>query len=642
MAVYYVSPNGDDSRAGNSKELAWKTCAKVNASAFLPGDRIRFERGGKWNETLIPSSSGVAGNEIVYEAYGIGQKPIVTGEIEITDWVPEGNNIWSKTYAYFNNIQLLTIAGATREKGRFPKNSYLTTASASGNTWLSSNDAAWLAAGNFTNGELVVTKNSWIQDRGTITNHSGNGLTYTGTSAYPASPKWGFFVQNHANCLTDFGDWRFDNSAKKLYMHFGNSNPNDHVVKVANRMNVVDLVGKNYCRFEYMEFLYGHREIISLTNAKTNTFKKCNIQYGGNRGAQHYDGGGFSDGTTFDECRISDTFNNAIKANNNMTITVKNCDIKRNYIHAGTTDNGDGHGATLAFGVDNYRGGFYTVEDNVIQDSGYDAIQYAMSNVSIRRNKIYRYCLTREDGGAIYCFGPKNGAGYVNRFVTDNIIVDGLPLNVPNGHNAQEVYAIYLDEHSTDVTVDNNTVINAVNGIYLHTALNNFIKRNKIYLTTHSGIFLKSNSVDAQSSGNLVTENEVRPLSGRMIKLVSPVGLYNFGTFSKNKYFRHAGGESYEINYGATNYTSLSSFVSALGYDADSTISNMSVEPVPEYPVNDPVSLDPDLGEDLPPDVEPEPNPDPDPEPEPEPEPEIPIPIPDMSSLVFRVHYSFV
>jgi hypothetical protein len=78
---YFVSPRGDDRGDGLSELTAWKTVARVNAAAFQPGDRILFERGGEWRESLQASSSGEAGKPVVYRAYGKGAKPKFWGSV---------------------------------------------------------------------------------------------------------------------------------------------------------------------------------------------------------------------------------------------------------------------------------------------------------------------------------------------------------------------------------------------------------------------------------------------------------------------------------------------------------------------------------------------------------------------------------
>src|SRR5262245_33283868 len=82
--VYHVSLSGNDANDGKSPAKAWKTVAKVNATAFSPGDQILFARGGEWREGLKAGSSGAPGKPIVYGAYGTGAKPKFWGSDVVT------------------------------------------------------------------------------------------------------------------------------------------------------------------------------------------------------------------------------------------------------------------------------------------------------------------------------------------------------------------------------------------------------------------------------------------------------------------------------------------------------------------------------------------------------------------------------
>jgi hypothetical protein len=80
-ATYYVdSVNGNDAADGQSETTAWRTNARVNQTAYQPGDRIFYKRGGVYPGHLHPSGSGVAGNPITLSAYGEGARPIIDGE----------------------------------------------------------------------------------------------------------------------------------------------------------------------------------------------------------------------------------------------------------------------------------------------------------------------------------------------------------------------------------------------------------------------------------------------------------------------------------------------------------------------------------------------------------------------------------
>src|SRR5208282_5751694 len=78
--TYYVSSSaGNDSNSGTSASTPWQTIAHVNGQTFHPGDSILFKRGDVWNESLAPASSGSSGNPIMFDAYGTGAAPNLTG-----------------------------------------------------------------------------------------------------------------------------------------------------------------------------------------------------------------------------------------------------------------------------------------------------------------------------------------------------------------------------------------------------------------------------------------------------------------------------------------------------------------------------------------------------------------------------------
>ena len=83
---YFVSNTGDDSGDGLTWDTAWQTIAKVNASSFVPRDRISFKKGDVWRETLTVASSGGESNPITIGSYGSGDDPIIDGTDIVSDF----------------------------------------------------------------------------------------------------------------------------------------------------------------------------------------------------------------------------------------------------------------------------------------------------------------------------------------------------------------------------------------------------------------------------------------------------------------------------------------------------------------------------------------------------------------------------
>ena len=113
-ATYYVdATNGNDSASGTTTATAWKTINKVNTSTFAAGDQILFKRGETWRESLVPPSSGASGSPIVFDAYGTGEAPTITGSLDLpaAAWSVDSGNVWkasvnatSMSYVLFGTV----------------------------------------------------------------------------------------------------------------------------------------------------------------------------------------------------------------------------------------------------------------------------------------------------------------------------------------------------------------------------------------------------------------------------------------------------------------------------------------------------------------------------------------------------------
>jgi hypothetical protein len=74
---YFVdSIGGSDTNSGASDTKPWRTLARVNATAFAPGNVVHFKRGSSWTGLLDIENSGVEGRPITFKAYGTGARPI--------------------------------------------------------------------------------------------------------------------------------------------------------------------------------------------------------------------------------------------------------------------------------------------------------------------------------------------------------------------------------------------------------------------------------------------------------------------------------------------------------------------------------------------------------------------------------------
>lgn len=78
--TFYVSPSGSDHNRGTSQRHPWRSVERVGRARFRPGDRVLFAGGHVFSDdTLIPSSSGAPGREIIFGSYGRGQAVLRKG-----------------------------------------------------------------------------------------------------------------------------------------------------------------------------------------------------------------------------------------------------------------------------------------------------------------------------------------------------------------------------------------------------------------------------------------------------------------------------------------------------------------------------------------------------------------------------------
>jgi len=176
-ATYYVSNTGNDSNTGLFISQSWATLSKVNATAFVPGDQIFFERGSTFYGSITMKNSGAAGKPITFGAYGAGANPVITGFTTVTDWTNSGGNIWESTHAVSTlpNCNMVVVNGLNTAMGRYPNadavnGGYLTYQSHSGLTSITSSSLT--GTPNWTGAEVVIRSTRWGLKNSTISSQT--------------------------------------------------------------------------------------------------------------------------------------------------------------------------------------------------------------------------------------------------------------------------------------------------------------------------------------------------------------------------------------------------------------------------------------------------------------------------------------
>ncbi|HNQ34595.1 MAG TPA: right-handed parallel beta-helix repeat-containing protein [bacterium] len=490
--IYYVSSKGSDANDGASVKTPFASIAKLNG-VLAAGDTARFKRGEIFFGTLRPKTSGTAAAPIRIGAYGTGARPIITGFRRITGWKAAGPGLYQATLdpAPTGRLEMIRFDGRLQPKGRLPKagrgwkpgsdtDSWFEIRSHLANREITSADAVPDVAG----GEIVQKKYQWIIDRGRIdtvltNNVDGQTLRTIKITEYPtlydnpyhAFDKNGFFVQNHVSCLTEPGDWCYDETTRRITMHFGAGPPDRHVVEAAALDNAVDLTNRAYVNLEDLALTGANGDLVRLDVPDNLTGKchrvsinNCDLAFAGRNGVaviEHRFTTYTSDAAdgSITNCTISEINNNGISLGENPRWTITGNTLSRIALNEGLQQNSDGQGIGIfAAGADSL------IQHNEISQVGYSGLYFVGSGIQIRNNHIHHFCLVKSDGGGIYTYGGETRKTHAKPRVIDrNVVHDGVG-SIEGRHVSEagnpytpQCQGIYMDGNATDVIITGNT-----------------------------------------------------------------------------------------------------------------------------------------------------------------------------------------
>jgi hypothetical protein len=96
MTTYYVKNGGSNGANGLSDSAAWATM-EYGISTMAGGDTLLLRRGDTFTGWLRNPKSGSSGSWTTIDAYGTGDKPIISNGRNLSttsNWVNQGSNIW--------------------------------------------------------------------------------------------------------------------------------------------------------------------------------------------------------------------------------------------------------------------------------------------------------------------------------------------------------------------------------------------------------------------------------------------------------------------------------------------------------------------------------------------------------------------
>lgn len=538
--TYYVNNwSLGDGNSGTNTTWPWRTVAKVNSVALVPGDTVLFAAGGTWDETLI------ARNGVTYGSYNNGNKPIIRGSRAVGDltWTrtsPTSNIWWATTTAAIETGKIsqlyhYTANGVVRlQRARHPNvgtfganNRYAPVheTAADIETLYLNRDANHL--GKFPLGDagvqgaqaFVRINNSDLNEYNVVGWKPGaqSALKVAGINIIEGwdfwyqvkiPQGWGYWLENKLWMLDSVGEWYFDSQNHKLHVWLPNgASPQGQTLFAASQPAIVtDPNNPSNFTITNIEVRETVGDAISVKGGSNVTLSYLDITRPGSRGIAMTG----TTGNSIHHVNVQDSVRNGIwlgdARGGNAAVPAIDTTVSYNTVN----NAGKGfraHGAIML-------GDGGVAANNVVTNSSYIGM-LAPHSFTIKNNLVKNSCLNFGDCGGIYLGGRETGVPF-NALVEKNI-VDGGPGSdegAPASHQygATDTRGIYLDDFVSGVTVTGNFVTGMRHGFMLHSTTNVTLSQNiafknrELQLLMQDG-FRRPHDIQTPMGGNVVSDN---------------------------------------------------------------------------------------------------------------------------------------
>ncbi|MBE7172265.1 MAG: right-handed parallel beta-helix repeat-containing protein [Williamsia sp.] len=493
LPIYYFSSStGNDARSSLEAQTPltpWKTLAKLNAvlATAQPGTTFLLKRGDVFDGSIQITASGNALSSILISAYGLGNKPIVNGFASLNSWTDIGNNIWQSPLQAGARLNMLTVNGTVKMRGRWPNGDaanggYVIYQSHNGFTSITTNNFGnqnWYNAGTYGT-EISIRSVRWMLNTYKLMGQSSGTFTYDGRpdemQVEPSNGN-GYFIQNDPRTLDQQNEWYY-NPATRAVQLYSTVNPAGLEVKAAVVDTLVKGTRVKYITLNNISFQGSNQQTIYFFESTNITVSDCNINYAGLNAVKF----SVTPYVSFTNNTVDNTSNRAV----DITPYCFNSIVRNNAVDSTGLINGLGGNGNLSNLAIFFHGDNSVCINNKVTNTGYNAIVFTGSNVEIKYNLVDSFCVKFDDGGGIYTSGDGS-----NKNITGNVVLHGLG-NVEGTTTSpfdRLSEGIYLDERSENMIIDSNQVAYCADkGLYLHNVRNVTVTNNTFFANINQGV----------------------------------------------------------------------------------------------------------------------------------------------------------
>lgn len=578
---YVDAQTGDDQRDGRTAGAGsaagtgpWRTLARLMSAGLAAGDTVNLACGSVWRETLRLPASGLADQPITIKAAQAGctNPPVIDGSQAIAPaaWVRHSGNIY-KTPLASAPLQLHAAAGtllAAHHPNRGhsaaePLSPWATLAAdgnvfpangRQGSTVLTTGDDLALPAGaSLGAGTRVrVRTNSYIIDDLALASADGPRLTLAGPTSYPVRAGWGYLLMGQAWMLDSPGEWHYDATARQLLAWMPDSAAPATAVAATMLSTGVDLLGRQHVVLDGIT-VQKVGTGIQLRNSLSVQVRNCTVQDTLDAGADAAN----SIQARFEANQFSRTGLDAIAGQGTDIAYAMHMTVRNNLVRdAGVRMQGE-----LAVNLPRRNlaaispGANATVTGNTVINAAYIGI-WSLVASEMSENFVYGACTVIDDCAGIYTGGAANNGRILRNTVVHS---RGAVAGKPAAARTPQAHGIYLDDWTSGVLVEDNTVIDTDHGIFLHVANRNTVRNNRLFGNRTSQIWLQETPTLATGElfGNVIEGNLIAPVSPTAVGLLlqsSYASTAAFGQFDRNRYYDRASAAAVAVSTTAGNY----------------------------------------------------------------------------------------
>lgn len=544
---YYFSNKGDDSKSGYSPAFAWKSISKLEKIKLGASDSVLFRRSDIFCGEIVVRQSGKTKKPIVFSAYGKGDLPIITGAECLKN--ASKNELNQQVFTINKKVLKLYLNDKKQTLARHPNTGYLTMGegidSIGFETALTDPNGYWAGA------SICMRTIDWVFENRKIASFEDKKLKFTKPSIYKIVKGYGFFLQDKSELIDNDGEWySSDNEVQIL----SNQNLNEQKVEgvVYNNGIVLSAGVKNIVINSLQIEKYaangiwaqkGSGDIDILNN------KILNVGYMGV----------WLD-TLVSNVNVKRNVIEDVAGRGVSGIRNVNCNIEFNKIHRVGLWPGEGvsgvngmEGIVIENQEKNHSlsvASFNRIAYNEVDSTGYAGIRMDGKNSVCEFNVVKNTSLKLNDSGGIYCFGKVKNRTHNNR-ISNNLIINAVGNTEATPSNGMATNGIYVDNNSTAIIVENNTVIHASsNGIFVNDGSPNNIVRGNTTFDCEAGIafaeWMKKDSLfGCTIEKNTIVCAEKAQLAVSILTYLGPS--INVGKFSNNTYINAHDG--FFLNY---------------------------------------------------------------------------------------------